>query len=259
MAQESVAQAKRRMSEVLRVLKREYPEAHCSLNFQTPYQLLIATILSAQCTDERVNQVTPGLFERYPDARTMAVADLKDVEKIVQSCGFYRQKALSIVRTSQDLVQKHGGEVPRELDQLTELRGVGRKTANVVLGNAYGIPGLVVDTHVGRLCRRLGFTRDEDPVKVEQAMMELVPREDWTLFAHLLISHGRAICTARKAMCELCPVDRYCPKVGVARERGLHEPELKRKAAASRKSPVKRAMRAVGKQVAKARARRSAE
>jgi endonuclease III len=208
-------QARARMLEVLRILKREYPEAHCSLTHESAFQLLIATILSAQCTDERVNQVTPALFRRYPGPAEMARAPLKDLEKLVQSTGFYKNKALSLKTTAQLIVEKHGGEVPRTLEELVALRGVGRKTANVVLGNVYGIPGLVVDTHVGRLTRRLGFTKAADPVKVEHEMMEIVPREDWTLFAHLLIYHGRETCTARKALCDECPLVRLCPKIGV--------------------------------------------
>jgi endonuclease III len=205
-----------RMREVLRLLKRAYPGAECSLVHASPFQLLIATILSAQCTDERVNLVTPALFARFPDAAAMARARTPELEGLIQSTGFFRSKAKSIQEASRAILEKHGGQVPRDLDALTALRGVGRKTANVVLGNAFGVPGLVVDTHVGRLTRRLGFTREKDPVKVEHAMMELVPRADWTVFAHLMIAHGRAICTARKALCEECPVARLCPKVGVA-------------------------------------------
>ena len=207
---------KRRMLEVLKILKRNYPEAHCSLIHENPYQLLMATILSAQCTDERVNQVTPKLFAKFPDAKSMAQGTLREIEKLIQSTGFYRNKALSLKECSQALDEKYGGVVPQELEKLIELRGVGRKTANVILGVAYGVPGLVVDTHAGRLSRRLGFTRELDPVKVEHAMMKLVPREDWTLYAHLLIDHGRAICTSRRAFCDDCPLARYCPKVGVA-------------------------------------------
>lgn len=203
------------MGEILRVFKREYPEAHCSLIHQNAFELLVATILSAQCTDERVNLVTPGLFKKYPDAHAMAQAPVKDLEKRIQSTGFFRSKANSIKVTSKLLVEKYDGQVPRSLDQLIELRGVGRKTANVILGNAYGIPGLVVDTHVGRLSRRLGFTRANDPVKVELEMMEFVPQAEWTLFSHLLIDHGRKICMARRPLCEGCPVARYCPKVGI--------------------------------------------
>ncbi|MGZ3687202.1 MAG: endonuclease III [Bdellovibrionota bacterium] len=207
---------RRRMLEILRILKREYPEAHCSLIHRNAFELLISTILSAQCTDERVNMVTPKLFERYPTPAALAAAPLKDLEKLIQSTGFFRNKALSLKECSKALVERHGGEVPRTLEDLTALRGVGRKTANVVLGNAYETPGLVVDTHVGRISRRLGFTKKDDPVKVELEMMELVPQEDWTLYAHLLIDHGRKICTARKALCEECPIARYCPKVGVS-------------------------------------------
>jgi endonuclease-3 len=205
-----------RMKQVLWVLHREYPEAKCSLDFGTPFQLLVATILSAQCTDERVNLVTPALFGKYPDPQSMARAPLKEIERLVQSTGFFKNKAKAISETSKILVAKHGSEVPRTMEELTALRGVGRKTANVVLGNAYGVPGMVVDTHVGRLSRRLGFTAHEDPVKVEHELMEIVPREEWTDFAHLMISHGRAICTARRAYCERCPIARYCPKIGVA-------------------------------------------
>lgn len=207
-----------RMAEIVRQLKREYPESTCSLNYATPFQLLIATILSAQCTDLRVNLVTPALFERYPDAHAMARAPVSAIEKLIQSTGFYRNKARSISETAKVLVEKYDGEVPRELEKLTPLRGVGRKTANVVLGNAYGIPGMVVDTHVGRLSRRMGFTLALDPVKVELELMTLVQREDWTLHSHLLIDHGRAVCTARRAFCEHCIVASLCPKIGVLAE-----------------------------------------
>jgi endonuclease-3 len=204
------------MGAIIRALDRVYPEAECSLAFGSPFQLLCATILSAQCTDARVNLVTPALFAAYPEPAEMAKAPLPKLEALIRTTGFFKNKALSLKQSSQAIVEQHGGEVPRTLDELVALRGVGRKTANVVLGNAYGVPGLVVDTHVGRLCRRLGFTRHDDPVKVEREMMELVPQEDWTLFSHLLIYHGRAICQARKPMCEECPLSRYCPKVGVA-------------------------------------------
>jgi endonuclease-3 len=205
----------RRMGEILRILKRTYPDAECSLTHSNPFQLLISTILSAQCTDERVNRVTPALFAKYPDPHAMAKAPLRDLEKLIKTTGFFHSKAKSLQETSRALVAKHGGEVPSTLGELTALRGVGRKTANVVLGNAFDTPGLVVDTHVGRISRRLGFTRETDPVKVEHAMETFVPREDWTLYSHLLISHGRAVCTARKAMCEECPVAGFCPKIGV--------------------------------------------
>jgi endonuclease-3 len=206
---------KARARKVTEILKREYPEAKCSLDFETPFQLLVATILSAQCTDERVNKVTPALFRRYPGPREMAQAPVAEIEKLIQSTGFFRNKALSISETSQVLVKEHGGEVPADMDKLVVLRGVGRKTANVVLGNAFGVPGMPVDTHVGRLSRRLGFTRQNDPVKVEQEMTALVPSEDWTIFSHLLIYHGRAICMARGPLCDDCQLSRLCPKIGV--------------------------------------------
>jgi endonuclease III len=208
-----VAQA--RLIEILKLLKREYPEAECSLSYKTPFQLLVATILSAQCTDERVNQVTPGLFKRFPGSKKMAQADLQEIEERVKSTGFYRRKARAILESAREIEARYHGKVPRTLDELIKLPGVGRKTANVIIGNAFGIPGLVVDTHVKRLCYRLGFTRSMDPKQIEQEMMELVPRDDWTIFAHLLISHGRQICTARRAYCEKCVISRYCYKVGV--------------------------------------------
>ena len=216
-AKEKLAQKKARLGEVLRILERTYPESECSLTFKTPYQLLIATILSAQCTDERVNKVTPALFARFPGPREMSEASVEEIEELIKTTGFYRNKARSISECSHSLIKLHGGQVPKDLDALTQLRGVGRKTANVVLGVAYGIPGLVVDTHIGRLSRRLGFTRETDPVKVEHEMMEIVPRERWTEFGHIMISHGRALCSARKALCDECPVSRLCPKAGVSR------------------------------------------
>lgn len=205
----------RRLAEIIKILKREYPEAQCSLYFNSPYQLLVATILSAQCTDERVNKVVPHLFAKYPGPKEMAHAPLKAIEKLIQSTGFFRNKALSIQGASRAIMENHGGEVPKTLEELTALRGVGRKTANVVLGNAFDIPGMVVDTHVGRLTRRMGFTREKDPEKVEQILMKLVDRQDWTRFSHLLIHHGRAICSAKKALCDDCPVRMYCQRNGI--------------------------------------------
>lgn len=201
------------MLEIIRILKREYPDVRCFLDYATPYQLLVATILSAQCTDERVNKTTPALFARFPDARAMAKAKPSEIEKLIQPTGFYKNKAKSILETSKILVGKHGGEPPRTLEELVELRGVGRKTANVILGNAYDTPGFVVDTHVGRIARRLGFTRETDPVKVEYEVREYVPPSDWSKFSLWLIAHGRAICTARRAKCEECPLARLCPKL----------------------------------------------
>jgi len=204
-----------RVAAVLDQLDRLYPHAQTALTFQSPLQLLIATILSAQCTDARVNQVTPGLFARYPDARTLAVAKREDLEEMIRSTGFFRNKAKSIQTCCRDLVERHGGEVPRTMEELTALPGVGRKTANVVLGNAFGIPGLVVDTHVGRVSKRLSLTDQDDPVKVEHALMAIVPRERWTVFSHWLILHGRRVCVARKPRCSICPLAPHCPRVGV--------------------------------------------
>jgi len=204
-----------RVRAVIEQLQELYPDARCALDFRTPLELLVATILSAQCTDERVNKVTPALFATYPDAAAFAAADPAALEKAIHSTGFFRNKAKSIREASADIVAKHGGQVPRTLEDLTALRGVGRKTANVVLGNAYGIPGVVVDTHVTRLSHRLGLTNETDPVKIEFALMPLVPRELWTLFSHWLILHGRAVCNARKPLCSQCPLAPHCPRLGV--------------------------------------------
>ncbi len=206
-----------RVSAVLEQLRELYPDARCALDFRTPLQLLIATILSAQCTDERVNKVTPALFEAYPDAASFATADAAALEKAIHSTGFFRNKARAIREACADIVAKHGSQVPRTLEELTALRGVGRKTANVVLGNAYGInTGIVVDTHVTRLSNRLGLTNETDAVKIEFALMPLVPRESWTLVAHWLILHGRAVCNARKPHCGTCALAPHCPRIGVS-------------------------------------------
>jgi len=206
-----------RVEAILGILDRTYPDARCALHFTSPLELLIATILSAQCTDARVNQVTPGLFARYPNAAAFAASDPAELEAMIRSTGFYRMKARAIRECCADIVKLHGGEVPRVLEQLVELRGVGRKTANVVLGNAYGIPGIVVDTHVTRLANRLGFTRERDAVKIEFALMPIVPRERWTVFSHWLILHGRNLCVARTPRCSVCPVLPHCPRKGVSR------------------------------------------
>lgn len=204
-----------RMGRILKILKSTYPDAHCSLGHQSPFQLLVATVLSAQCTDERVNKVTPDLFRRFPDARAMSQAKASELEALIRSTGFFKNKAKSLLELSKTLTERYEGQVPKTLDELVGLRGVGRKTANVVLGVVYGVPGLVVDTHVGRLSRRFGMTRSTDPVKVEHEMMEIVPKKDWVLYAHLLIDHGRAICMARSPDCGHCPVASECPKTGV--------------------------------------------
>jgi endonuclease-3 len=203
------------MLEINRILKREYPEVRCFLDFETPYQLLVATILSAQCTDDRVNKTTPALFAKYPDAKRMSLAKVSEIEKLVQPTGFYKNKAKAILETSKVLSTKYDGVVPRTMEELVELRGVGRKTANVILGNAYDTPGFVVDTHVGRITRRLGFTRSQDPVKIEFGVREFVPENEWAKFSLWLIAHGRAVCTARRAKCDECDLARYCPKIGV--------------------------------------------
>jgi endonuclease-3 len=206
-----------RMKTILPLLKATYPNAHCELNFQNPLQLLIATILSAQCTDVRVNLVTPELFRRFPTAHDLASAPLWEIEKLVQSTGFYRNKARNIKACCQALVDHHDGQVPRTMEDLVQLAGVGRKTANVVLGNAYNLnEGVVVDTHVSRLSQRLGLTRQTDPVKIEIQLMKLVPRPDWTLFSHLLIWHGRRRCTARNPNCPSCELNSLCPSASRA-------------------------------------------
>jgi endonuclease-3 len=207
--------SRERVEAILAMLEGLYPEPTTALDFQTPLQLLIATILSAQCTDERVNRVTPALFARYPDAAAFARADRAELEGLIKPTGFFRNKTRSIMSCCADIVALHDGEVPRTLEALTALHGVGRKTANVVLGNAFETPGLVVDTHVGRLSRRLGLTDQVDPVKVEFALMEVVPRERWTVFSHWLILHGRRVCVARKPRCSICPLLPHCPRLGV--------------------------------------------
>ena len=203
------------MAHVLEILRGLYPDAKCALDFENPLQLLIATILSAQCTDVRVNIVTPGLFARYPDAAAFAAADPAELEAMIRSTGFFRNKARAIRECCGDIVSKHGGQAPNTLEALTALRGVGRKTANVVLGNAYGVPGLVVDTHVSRVANRLALTRESDAVKIEFALMKILPRERWTLFSHWLILHGRAVCNARKPHCSVCALLPHCPRIGV--------------------------------------------
>jgi endonuclease-3 len=215
-----------RARRVNRALGRLYPDAHCALVHQNPLQLLIATILSAQCTDVRVNQVTPALFLRYPDAAAFADADQAELEKLIQSTGFYRNKARNVIRCCRQLVEKHAGRVPSTLEELTPLAGVGRKTANVVLGDAFDTPGITVDTHVGRLSRRLGLTSHTDAEKVERDLMGLIPRAEWTRFSHRMIFHGRQVCHARKPKCDACALAKLCPKVGVATTTSTPETRL---------------------------------
>jgi endonuclease-3 len=202
-------------SAILDALADAYPDAKCALDYQNPLQLLIATILSAQCTDKRVNLVTPALFKRFPTADDFATAKLPEIEKLIQSTGFFRNKAKNIQGCCRVLVEKYGGEVPKTLDELVHLPGVGRKTANVVLGNSFGVPGITVDTHCGRLSRRLGLTTHTDAVKVEHDLMRLLPSAEWTMFSHRIIAHGRQVCHARKPDCENCTLAKLCPKVGV--------------------------------------------
>ncbi|MDQ6831315.1 MAG: endonuclease III [Gemmatimonadota bacterium] len=193
-------------------LYKAYPDAHCSLDHRSPFELLVATILSAQCTDARVNMVTPALFARFPTPAALADAKQEDVEQLIKSAGFFRSKAKSLIGMANALVARHGGEVPRTMDELTKLPGVGRKTANVILGNAFGLnEGIVVDTHVTRLSQRLGWTKETDAVKIEQALIPLVPRDRWTMVSHLLIDHGRAICDARAPRCGECFLAKVCP------------------------------------------------
>ncbi|MCI6205725.1 MAG: endonuclease III [Corynebacterium glucuronolyticum] len=196
-------------------LAQNHPDAHCELNYDTPFQLAVATILSAQCTDVRVNKVTPALFATYPDAAAMAGADIHHVEELIRSTGFFRNKAKNIVAMANVVMEEYGGEMPRTLDELVQLPGVGRKTANVILGNAFGVPGLTVDTHFLRLMRRLGITTSTNAVTVEKQVMPLLEEEEWTMFSHRLIFHGRRVCTARNPRCEECILDDICPKVGV--------------------------------------------
>ncbi|HET9454389.1 MAG TPA: endonuclease III [Gemmatimonadaceae bacterium] len=206
------APAAQRAPEIYERLEREYPGAECALDHRNPYELLVATILSAQCTDKRVNMVTPALFEKYPDPQAMSVARPETLEEMIKSTGFFRNKSKSLLGMSNAVVEKHGGMVPRTMDELVALPGVGRKTANVVLGNAFGTnEGVVVDTHVSRLSQRLHLTKHTDPVKIEQDLIGLFPRDRWTMLSHLLISHGREICDARRPLCERCVVNHLCP------------------------------------------------
>jgi endonuclease-3 len=215
----------RRARRINRELAVLYPDAHTELNFTNPLELLVATILSAQCTDKRVNMVTPVVFARYRTAAEYAAADRSELEKIIQSTGFYRNKTTSIIGLGQALCDRYGGEVPPRLKDLVTLPGVGRKTANVVLGNAFGIPGITVDTHFARLSRRFRWTAEDDPVKIESEVGALFPRSEWTMLSHRLIWHGRRVCHARRPACGACGVARWCPSYGI----GPTDPEVARK------------------------------
>ena len=204
----------RRARRIDRVLATAYPDAHCELNFQTPLQLAIATILSAQCTDKRVNEITPTLFSRYHTAAHYAAADRDELAELIRPTGFYRNKTTALIGLGTALVERFSGELPSRLVDLVTLPGIGRKTANVILGNAFGVPGITVDTHFGRLVRRWGWTEHEDPVKVEQAIAELMPQRDWTMLSHRVIFHGRRVCHSRRPACGVCPLAADCPSYG---------------------------------------------
>ncbi len=212
--EESRTSLVRRARKIDRVLAETYPDARCELDFDNPFELLVVTVLSAQTTDKRVNAVRPTLFAAYPDAPAMAAAERADLERIIGPLGFFRAKTESLLKLSQSLVDRFDGEVPPRLDDLVTLPGVGRKTANVVLGNAFDIPGITVDTHFGRLARRFGWTDETDPVKAEHAIGALFPKRDWTMLSHHLIWHGRRVCHSRKPACGACPVARWCPAYG---------------------------------------------
>ena len=212
MPRESKKSRKARAEEIYGLLEAEYPDAHCALDHTNAFELAVATILSAQCTDARVNMVTPELFRRYPDAQALAAAEQEELEEVVRSTGFFRNKARNLIGMATALLEEYGGELPRTIRELAGLPGIGRKTANVILGNAFGIDeGVVVDTHVKRLSGRMRLTRETDPVKVEKDLMELFPQDTWTLLAHLLIYHGRQVCDARKPRCNQCVVSHLCP------------------------------------------------
>ncbi|MCF6466809.1 endonuclease III [Nonomuraea sp. MG754425] len=204
----------RRARRMNRILAETYPDAHCELDFGNPLELLVATILSAQCTDKRVNMVTPVLFAKYPAVEDYAAADRSEMEEIIRSTGFFRAKTNSIIGMAQAICERYRGEVPGRLKDLVTLPGVGRKTANVVLGNAFGVPGLTVDTHFQRLVRRFGWTEETDPVKIEHVVGDLLPKREWTIFSHRVIWHGRRICHARRPACGVCPLAALCPSYG---------------------------------------------
>ena len=221
-AGETSTQLVRRARKMHKVLTDTYPDAHCELDFTTPLELLVATILSAQTTDVTVNKVTPTLFAKYPDAVAYAEADREEMEAILKPTGFFRAKTNSLLKLGQALVDDYDGVVPNKLEELVKLPGTGRKTANVVLGNAFGIPGITVDTHFGRLVRRFGWTTEEDPVKVEHIIGDLFPKKDWTMLSHRLIFHGRRRCHAKKPACGACPIAQWCPSYGT----GPTDPDL---------------------------------
>ena len=223
----ATAEARRHAAKIVRRLARAYPDAKCSLDFHNPLELLVATVLSAQCTDKRVNLVTPDLFAKYASTADYAMAALDELEKDIQTTGFFRNKAKNIKGCCQGLVEEHAGKVPRDLDTLVKLPGIGRKTANVILGTAYGLAfGVVVDTHVTRVSRRMGLSSHKDAVKIERDLMELLPKTEWISFSHRIIQLGRGPCTARKPKCEDCPILDVCPRVGVAINEVENQPQM---------------------------------
>jgi len=212
---QSLAEKRKQAGAIYRALTKHYPDVKCELNFTTPFQLLVATVLSAQCTDKRVNKVTPALFKKYPTPQKMSQAPILDLEDLVRTTGFFRAKARNLKALSNQLVEQYGGKVPPIQDELVTLPGVGRKTANVVLGHAFDIPGITVDTHFGRLSRRFGWSTHQDPVKVEMDVAQLIPEKEWTNLSQRLIWHGRRICFARKPSCGACPISKLCPSYGI--------------------------------------------
>lgn len=252
----------RRARAIDRILAATYPDAHCALDYRSPLQLLVATILSAQCTDVRVNLVTPALFARYRDAAAYAAADRSELESIIRSTGFFRAKADHIIGVGEALVDRFYGTVPHTLAELVTLPGVGRKTANVVLGNAFGIPGLTIDTHFGRLARRLGWSAEDDPVKVERDVADLFEPKDWTMLSHRIIWHGRAICTSRSPRCAICPVADLCPSrrviVAASTTQKSAQKTTRRPAPKSTRKSAKTSVQAAASIAARARAHASA-
>jgi endonuclease-3 len=216
MKEDAEVKKKEAALQILAILQKEYPDARVTLDFKNPWQLLIATIMAAQCTDERVNLVTRDLFKKYRRVGDFAAADLSTLEKEIRSTGFFHNKAKSIIGCCQRLVKQFNGEVPRTLEELTSLPGVGRKTANIILGNVYGQQAIAVDTHVKRLSHRLGWAKSDDPDRIEFELMKVVPEDRWTISCHQLVSHGRKVCLARNPQCPSCPVVRFCPKIGVS-------------------------------------------
>ncbi len=212
---ESLASKKERLLQILTIFRQVYADADCTLDYQNALQLLIATQLAAQCTDARVNLVTPALFQKYPDVYAFAHADETELQEDIRSTGFFRNKARNIIGCCQMLIKDYNGEVPGTMEDLLRLPGVGRKTANLVLGDFFGIPGVVVDTHATRLSNRMGFTKEKDPYKIEMDLQKVIPRESWAEFCHQLVYHGRQYCDARKPQCDTCPINHLCPKIGV--------------------------------------------